>query len=280
MTRIALTAGAVIGPDVTESIEIADSWSPESYAAMARHYLPMAGRLVERTGVQPDEEVLDVACGTGNVTITAARRDARVTGLDVTPAMLERARENARVADVDDVTWREGDATDLPFEADAFDVTLSNLGHMYGDPPEAAARELCRVTRPGGRVGFTAWTPTSLFPELAGVLMAALPPAALPAFSEPPFAWGDPDVVRDRLDGDAASLEFETETVAYPAQSPAHFWREVSTHSAVFADALAVLDDDERADVAQQCTETVSRYFDGWENAVVLEYLVTEARIG
>lgn len=159
----------------------------------------MAGRLVESTDVEANDAVLDVGCGTGNVAITAARRGADVAALDVTPAMLEAAQENATVAAVD-IAFREGTATDLPYAADAFDVTVSALGHIYGDPPEATARELIRLTRPGGRIGFTSWTPTSLYPILARLLVSSLPPNPRAEFSEPPFMWGDPDVVETDWD--------------------------------------------------------------------------------
>lgn len=145
----------------------------------------MAARLVEATAVDGDDTVLDIACGTGNVAITAARRGAAVRGLDLTPAMIEQARNNANVAGVAEIEWRQGDATLLPYDADSFDVTLSSLGHIYAEPPAVAGRELTRVTRPGGRIGFTAWTPSSLFPMLAGTLVSHLDPADHPSFSEP-----------------------------------------------------------------------------------------------
>src|SRR5688572_11213740 len=85
---------------------------------------PAAARLVKHAGVRPGQRVLDVACGTGVVAVTAARLGARVTGLDFTPELLDRARENSRIAEVD-VDWHEGDAEDLPFDDEAFDVVLS-----------------------------------------------------------------------------------------------------------------------------------------------------------
>jgi 2-polyprenyl-3-methyl-5-hydroxy-6-metoxy-1,4-benzoquinol methylase len=95
-----------------ESVErVTQVWSTGSYAGHARNYLSMAAGLVEESGVDADDQVLDVACGTGIVAVTAARRGAQVTGLDITPAMLEEARANADFAGVEDVRWREGDAT-------------------------------------------------------------------------------------------------------------------------------------------------------------------------
>lgn len=255
-----------------------DLWSRGSYPEIAVNYLSMAGELVALSGVEEGDAVLDVGCGTGTVAITAARRGAQVTGVDVTPEMLEEARRNAEIAGVDDVTWREGDAADLPFTDDAFDVTLSNLGHMYADPPGAAADELRRVTRPGGRVGFTAWTPTSAYPALAGVLSTYLDPGDLPEFSEPPFMWGDVDVVADRL-GPSVEVDTATDTVSYPALSPGHFWRETAAHSGVFGEYLEKVDEAQRDALREQLTETIARHFDADENAVTLTYLRTQATV-
>jgi len=257
---------------------VTDAWSSGSYEEIAPNYLPLAGHLVERTAVEAGDAVLDVGCGTGSVAVTAARRGADVTGVDITPSMLAAARENAAIAGVD-VDWREGDATDLPLPDDAVDVTLSSLGHMYGDPPGEAAAELVRVTRPGGRIGFTAWTPTGVFPFMAGVVTTYLSPADLPDYAEPPFLWGDSDVVEDRLGGRVDSLAFETETALYPALSPEHFWREMATTSGVFAEFVAAVPDDDREALREELIETIRPYFDERGNAVELEYLLTAATL-
>lgn len=254
-------------------------WSAGSYSEIAPKYRSMGGYLVERTDVSSDDHVLDVGCGTGTVALSAARREAQVVGVDITPELLERARTNAEIAGIEDVSWREGDATALPFEDDAFDVTLSNLGHMYGDPPDSAAQELLRVTRPGGRIGFTSWTPTSLYPSMAGVVVTVLSPEDLPNFSEPPFLWGDTGTVRRRLGESVAELEFETDVVTYPALSPEQFWHRTVTNSGMFVTILEAVNDSDRLQLREQLLETIEPYFDGRENAVELEYLLTTATV-
>ena len=257
--------------------QVSDAWSNGSYEEIAPNYRSIAGHLAERAAVESGEAVLDIGCGTGSVAITAARRGADVTGVDITPSMLADARANAERAGVDDIDWREGDATDLPFGDDAFDVTLSSLGHMYGDPPEATTRELLRVTRPDGRIGFTAWTPTGLFPFMAGVVATYLPPAALPDYSEPPFRWGDSDVVAERLGEAVTELSVETETALYPALSPAQFRHEIATTSGVFATFLEAVPDEEQAPLEAELVETIQPYFDERRNAVELAYLLAVA---
>lgn len=279
-----LNAGCSVEQRTTEREGLSDRWAKRvweagSYSEIAPEYAPMSGHLVERTDVSPDEEVLDIGCGTGTVAVAAARRGARVTGIDIAPALLDRARNNVEVAGVADVSWQEGDAADLPFDDDAFDVTLSNLGHMYGDPPAATARELPRVTRPSGRIGFISWTPTGLYPALAGVVMTVLSPEELPNFSEPPFLWGDPDTVRRRLGGSVEDLTFETGTTRYRALSPEHFWQHTTTNSGMFVEALGDVDDDDRTELRERSIETIEPYFDDRENAVELEYLLTTATV-
>lgn len=127
---------------------------------------------------------------------------------------LGEAQKNAAIAGVENVRWREGTATDLPFENDTFDITLSSVGHVFANPPGATARELLRVTRSGGRIAFTSWTPSSVVPAMGRVLPDYLP--ANTDVPEPPFLWGDPGVVRERLGDAVNNLEFETGTVLTP----------------------------------------------------------------
>jgi len=251
--------------------EIKDVWASGSYSRFARTYRGMAADLVDATGVGAEDAVLDLACGTGNVAITAARQGATVTGLDITPAMLALANETAEAAGVDGITWQEGTVTDLPFESDRYDVTLSSLGHMYGEPPGVTGDELLRVTRPGGRIGFTAWTPTSLYPVLAGLVITYLPRHARPEYSDPPFMWGDQDVVEQRVGTRVTDLAFERTSLQHPALSPTHFWREQTTHSGMFLQFLDAVEN--REALREEAIETIAPYFDDTENAVELEYL-------
>lgn len=252
-------------------------WSLGSYGDIAPHFLPMAARLVDTAGIDATDDVLDVGCGTGNVAITTARRGARVTGLDLVPAMLNEARENAAIAGVESIDWREGTATDLPFEDGAFDVTLSCLGHMFAEPPEDAGRELLRVTGPGGRIAFTSWTPESVVPAMGAVLSKYLPAEAGPA--EPPFLWGDPDVVRERLGNGVDDIAFETRTLQTPVLSPAHYWEKAETESGLFIAALEAIDENDRPELREQMIETIEQFFDDSQNAVSMEYRLTKATV-
>lgn len=252
-------------------------WTIGSYPDIGPNFLPMAAHLVDAGGVETDDRVLDVACGTGNVAITAARRGAAVTGVDITPAMVEDARENAAIAGVETIDWEEADATNLPFEDDAFDVTLSCVGHMFAHPPEKVAVELLRVTRSGGRIAFTSWTPRSVVPAMAKVLQQYLPPN--PDAPDPPFLWGDPEVVRARLPDDISDLAFETGVVEQLSLSPAHYWEGARTQSGLFIAALENVDEDAYPALREDMIEVVDEYFDDTKNAVSMEYRLTSASV-
>src|SRR5438874_3443337 len=120
-----------------------------NFAAVATVTTPPAARLVEYAGVRLGARVLDVACGTGVVSVTAARVGARVTGLDLTPELIAVARDNARIAGID-ADFHEGDVEDLPFEPDTFDIVVSQYGHIFAPRPEVAIAEMLRVLKSGG----------------------------------------------------------------------------------------------------------------------------------
>jgi SAM-dependent methyltransferase len=135
------------------------TWAAGDYAAVAEHIDDAPPRdLLARVDVQPGQDVLDVATGTGNVAIRAAAAGAQVVGLDLTPELFDTARRRAAQLDVT-VDWVEGDAEDLPFEDDRFDRVLSTFGVQFAPRHEIVARELVRVCRPGGRIGLVNWTP-------------------------------------------------------------------------------------------------------------------------
>src|SRR5436309_2203085 len=179
-----------------------------------------APRLVAFAGVRAGQRILDVACGTGVVAITAGRGGARVTGLDLTPELLQRARENAALAGVE-VEWHEGDIESLPFGDAAFDVVLSQFGHMFALRPEVATRAMLRVLKPGGVIAFSTWPPELCIGRLFALTGRYLPPP--PAFVSPPPQWGDPTIVRDRLGAAVTGLVFDRGLMRFSALSPAHF---------------------------------------------------------
>lgn len=191
------------------------AWAAGDYPAVARRQLwPVGERIVRHVGVRPGEDVLDVACGTGNAALRAAAAGARTVGVDLTPELLEVGRSLARESGVA-VEWREGDAENLPLDDESFDVVISVFGCMFAPRHDAVARELGRVLRSGGRLGICAWTPEGAIGRFFRTMSAYLPPPP-PEFATPPLAWGTEDHVRRLFAGTGVELEFRRETVEFP----------------------------------------------------------------
>ncbi len=195
------------------------TWTTGDYDTMAQPLWAAGARVVAATAVGPGDEVLDVACGTGNAAVQAAQAGARVIGVDLTPELLDVARSRAAAAGVD-VEWRQGDAEDLPFGDERFDVVLSTFGSMFPPRHDVVAGELARVLRPGGRLGICAWTPEGTIGELFVTVGRHLPPP--PSFAGSPLLWGDEDHVRELFAGTGVTLQFSRAEVEFRYESAEH----------------------------------------------------------
>jgi SAM-dependent methyltransferase len=181
------------------------TWALGDYGEVAlRELWEVGARLVSRVGIAPGDDVLDVACGTGNVAIRAAEAGARVTGLDLTPELFDTGRRLAADARVE-IEWVEGDAEALPFQDESFDVVLSTFGCMFAPRHELVAAEIARVLRPGGRLGICSWTPEGAVGRF--LTEAAMP--QLPEFVSAPARWGTESHVVRLFDGAGIDLAFE-----------------------------------------------------------------------
>jgi len=189
------------------------------FSPLATFTTPAAACLVDFADLRSGETVLDVACGTGVVAVTAARRGAYVRGLDLSPALLEDARRNAAVIGAE-IEFVEGDVEALPYADASFDVVLSQFGHMFAPRPEVAIAEMLRVLKPGGRIAFSTWPPELMIGRMFALTAAYLPP---PPGVAPPPAWGEPTVVRERLGENVRELRFQRDEMSIPALSPQHY---------------------------------------------------------
>jgi SAM-dependent methyltransferase len=187
-------------------------WGSGNYAAVAEKIAEVGELCVERAGVAPGTEVLDVACGAGNATIPAARAGARVTGVDFSPELLAIARERAADAMVE-VDWVEADVQEMPFGDASFDRVLSTFGHMFAPDHERTADEMKRVCR--GRIAICCWAPDGAIGRMVHTVAELVPP---PPGSSPPLLWGSEEHVRDLL-GDGRFERHEIE------------WRDTSVDS-------------------------------------------------
>ena len=181
-------------------------WDAGDYGTLSPYIADVGELVVTRAGIQPGVAVLDVACGTGNAARAAAREGARVTGLDLTPKLLEAGRAKATTEGLE-IEWREGDAETLPFEDGRFDRVLSTFGHMFAPRHQRTADEMVRVCRQGGAIVTATWTPEGTVGEIFKVSASYMPP--LPDYALPPILWGGEDHVREMFAGAATGFEFE-----------------------------------------------------------------------
>jgi SAM-dependent methyltransferase len=247
-----------------------------------KHFVPLqsfttgaAPRLVRHARIAAGDRVLDVACGTGVVAITAARQGARVTGLDLTPELLAVARENARLAGVD-VSWHEGDVENLPFEDGAFDVVVSQFGHIFAPRPEVAIGQMLRVLKPGGTVAFSTWPPELYVGRLFALAGRYMPPP--PPGAAPPGAWGDPNVVRERLGAAVRDIAFDRGRMDHPALSVAHNRELVERTAGPIMKLVELLSANDAAKLAtfrQEFDALTEEYFD--DNLVRQDFLMARA---
>jgi SAM-dependent methyltransferase len=194
------------------------TWASGDYAEVATLIVPVAERLADAADLHAGWTVLDVAAGSGNAAIAAARLGCVVSGIDYVPALLERGRERAAAERVA-VDFRDGDAEEIPFGDGLFDATLSVFGSMFAADQRRAASELVRVTRPGGRIALASWTPDGFIGELFRTVGAHVPP---PAGVDSPLLWGTEERLGELFGGDVI-WSHSRETFTFRFVSPDAF---------------------------------------------------------
>jgi SAM-dependent methyltransferase len=182
-------------PDTELKARHRKMWASGDYPSMVETFLlPLGPTLVEACGIESGQRVLDVACGTGNASIPAAKTGAEVTASDLTPELFDAGRERAKAEGVE-LEWVEADAENLPFEDESYDVVMSSIGAMFAPQHQAVADELVRVCRPGGTIGMLNWTPEGMIGALFRTMGPFAPPP--PPGAQPPPLWGSEDHMRE-----------------------------------------------------------------------------------
>jgi SAM-dependent methyltransferase len=233
-----------------------------------------APRLVRHACIGKGAAVLDVGCGTGVVALTAARLGARVTGADLTPKLLERARENAAIMKLE-IEWREADVEALPFPDAQFDVVVSQFGHMFAPRPDVATQEMLRVLKPGGILAFSTWPP-ELYTGQSFALSAKYGPPPPPG-AAPPVQWGDPSIVRQRLGAAVRDIVFDRDAIVFQTLSPAHLRLFMEANVGPIGRLVQSLASDppKLESFRREMDELTSLYFEN--NQVRQQYLLTRA---
>jgi ubiquinone/menaquinone biosynthesis C-methylase UbiE len=186
------------------------------FGQVAQYSAKTAEEFVDRLNLHRGMEILDVACGTGNLAVPAARKGARVSGADIATNLLDQARRRAASEGLQ-VAFEEGDAEQLPFPDASFDVVMTMFGAMFAPRPERVAAELARVCRPGGMIAMANWTPEGFVGKFfAAGARHVPPPEGIPAS----VLWGNEEVVRQRLGPHVSEIRTTRRTANFDFPSP------------------------------------------------------------
>ena len=248
-------------------------WASGDFAVIGATLQIVGEMLNEAADVRSRHKVLDVAAGSGNATLAAARRFASVTSTDYVPALLERGRRRAEAEGFANVTFEVADAEALPYQDASFDVVLSTFGVMFAPDHRRTAAELARVCGAGGRIGLANWTPAGFIGELLRLVASYVPP---PPGVQSPLLWGTESHVRDLFPG-ATKIEHTTRTFAFRYRSPEHWVEMFRTYYGPTLTAFLALDAEGRAALEADLVALLrSRDLGGGDGLVVQgEYLET-----
>ena len=247
-------------------------WS--DFASMENFTGVAAPRLVKFANVSAQQKVLDVAGGTGVVALTAARTGAKVTGSDLTPELVKRAKENNEIFN-SEIKFHEADVEDLPFEDESFDVVLSQFGHMFAPRPYVAMQEMLRVLRPGGTIAISTWPPELFMGSFFQINGKYGPPP--PEGVQSPVLWGNVDIVRERLGSHVSEITFDRDKLVMPGLSVQHVRSVFETTAGPLKKMVQAFasDPDRLTNLRNEIDDAISNYFE--DNFLRMDYLMTRA---
>jgi SAM-dependent methyltransferase len=193
------------------------TWMSGDFDKIAQIIAEGGEEFIARLQLQPGARVLDVACGTGNLSVPAARAGTVVTGVDIAPNLLATARARAQVEGLQ-IQFEEGDAEALPYQDGSFDEIVTMFGAMFAPQPHLVAAEFARVCRPGGRVAMANWTPAGFVGQIFKITGRHVAPPPMPS----PLLWGDEAAVGERLRDGFTNLQFMQRDIimAFPMTPP------------------------------------------------------------
>jgi ubiquinone/menaquinone biosynthesis C-methylase UbiE len=246
-------------------------WGSGDFHVIASLIVPISERLCDSVELRPGERVLDLATGSGNTAIAAARRLCSVDGVDYAPSLLERARVRSE-AEGFEITFEEGDIEELPTSDGAYDVVLSTLGVMFSPNHEKAAHELLRVCRPGGRIGLANWTPEGFVGEMLRAVGRHVP---APAGVRPATRWGSEEGIGELIGHGVESLQARREAFVYRFASAEQYLHLFRSYYGPVHKAFLALDDVGQQALANDLRTAVERYAQPLDDTIVVpaEYL-------
>ena len=247
-------------------------WS--TFAAFETVTALAAPKLIKFANVHRGDRLLDVGCGTGVVALTAAQTGAKVSGSDLTPELIMRAKENAHISNLN-IDFQVADVEDLPYKDNEFDFVLSQFGHMFAPRPEVAVKEMLRVLKPGGTIAFSTWPPELLTGRLFALTGKYGPPP--PKDISPPIMWGEVDIIKKRLGKNVRDITFHRAEYGNPTLSPAHMRVALEAYIGPIGAAVKSLESSPKklTEFRDAMEDLLSEYFQN--NTVIQSYLMTRA---
>lgn len=255
-------------------------WATGDFSMIAWNTVFPGELLCESVGLRAGQKVLDVATGSGNAALSAARRGCEAVGIDYVPALIERARERAAV-DRLPARFEVGDCEDIPFPDASFDVVLSVYGSIFAPRQETAAQELLRVCRPGGTIGITNWTPDGFWGQAFGLQARYVPP---PPGLRSPIEWGTEARLRELFADAVDSLKVVKRSALFRYRSSTHWLEVFGTYFGPVMRTLEALDDERRRAYLADLDATLNRFNRSGDDTLVvsadyLEVVMTKERV-
>jgi ubiquinone/menaquinone biosynthesis C-methylase UbiE len=232
------------------------TWTAGDFPKMGMELSIVGEMLCEAVPVLAGDRVLDVGTASGNTALAAARRRARVTGIDITPVLLERAKARAEAEGLH-VDFQHGDVTALTLADGSFDVVMSTFGSIFAPDPEKTAAEMARVCRPGGKMAIAVWTPEGMLGKLFRLLARYSPPRSQ---ADLPVSWGEETILKQRLGPYVSNLEIKPRVVRFRSPSPAHWVDFMKTHFGPAIVALEHSDEEAQRKLTQEMTELMREH--------------------
>jgi len=254
------------------------TWATGDYGRVGVTLQIVGEELSEAVGVSAADRVLDVAAGSGNASLAAARRFADVTSTDYVPELLEQGRRRAEADGLKMVT-QVADAEDLPFADGSFDVVLSTFGAMFSPDHRRTAGQLLRVTKPGGRIGIANWTPDGFIGQLFRLIGGFIPP---PAGLASPAEWGKEARIVELFGASARDIRAQTKQFNFNYRSAEHWIDQFRTYYGPVNKAFAALDPEKQRALHGEIAALLARLNRGGARALVvpsdyLEVVITKA---
>jgi ubiquinone/menaquinone biosynthesis C-methylase UbiE len=241
-------------------------WATGDFAMIGWNTVFPGEILCEAVGLRAGQAVLDVATGSGNTALAAARRNCDAVGIDYVPALVDRARERAASERLP-ARFEVGDCEDIPFPDAAFDVVLSVYGSMFAPRPEQAAQELLRVCRPGGKIGMANWTPDGFWGQTFGLQARYVPP---PAGLRPPTEWGTEQRLRELFGDGIRSMEITKRSALFRYRDTQHWIDVFRTHFGPIIRTLEALNDEQRRSYLADLDGILTRFNRSGDSTLVV----------